>query len=298
MRQLVIAALSLVTAGLTTSAIAETGFPIGYQATVAGVSIGDTFEQANASIREVMPIDIEEVARPTELIHLDATHREGTRYSDKMVISPVSGEPFPIYLRASFVAENGRRVDRLLGNDISMSISSPATGNKVEAITRRQSFRENPLNHDAVIEKIYETYGTPHAISDDRNVFYYGFLAGEPIPGNQDRDHFHLLISCTNPETSARNMSLEGSSGMLVQRTNLSAHFEGSALQPETPFVERCEAGMKISLSLQEGLVDQMNFTILDHLAMHVDQVAFLSEIAKAKENEVSPTGQTEVPKF
>lgn len=282
---------------------AQSGFPSSFNASVSGIAIGQEAGAAQAIIEGLFPDDIG--LKEAKLVQAGTPRRSGDLLKESTVLHPVTQEKFTIGLRGSAVHEITDRSFRTrfahYADAASILISSPIDGQKVEAIHRRIAY-EKPLDVDAVLAKIVETYGEPHAQWARQPIYLWGFKDGKPMQGKSGNVFMRSINDCSNPGLSPRFSQVEEGSLAVLPAQMLRRHFEGlpNSSDKDPARLEVCEAAVRIELHLDAGgLVHMISFQIIDKLAMRDNQEAFLAAIANAQAATAEvPSGKTDVDDF
>jgi hypothetical protein len=282
---------------------AESGFPGDFNASVSGISIGQDAGAAREIVENMFEDDI--ALKEAKLVQAGTPKRSGDLLQESTVLHPVSQEKFTIGFRGSSVHEITDRSFRTsfahYAGAASILLSSPVDRQRVEAIARRITY-DTPLDPDAAVAKIVETYGEPHAQWGQQPMYLWGFKDGEPVRGNGDLSHATTLNNCSKPSQSPRFSKVEQGSDAIIPTPILRQHFEGNqnAFGVDHANLETCQAAARIELHLNaDGLVHLISFVFIDKLGMRNNQEAFLAAVAEAQAATIqTPAGKTDVDDF
>ncbi|PRY86047.1 hypothetical protein [Donghicola tyrosinivorans] len=276
-------AVAVLASALSTSAIAQSGFPDGFPAHVSGVAIGDTHDSVEPKIREALLPDIQTVE-----INPDYTAKiikRGTNFNERKVSNPLITDP----LLLEFGGNEAVMIRNRLGYEpegeyFYVTYSSPSSGSGVETISRRVIYDE-PLNLDALIAKLKETYGEP--TEQKGRYLRWAFNDGKAMSD--------LPYNCQFLSQSPRRLQDMNKEGRIRVNTP-QLYFTGGNNRGKP-----CDAFLMVSYGQdQNGNVPNVEFLFIDHLKMWNDQEAFMQVLIDAQEkaNAAKPKGNTKVGDF
>lgn len=281
---------------------AKTGFPDSFNASVSGASIGQSAEDFKAIIGALFPVNITDAVSDFDSATRGGIYQEGAKIEENEYQNPLDGRSFPASMSADYVhvfIKGGQFPNVSAGNQMSAVFASKSGNNHVQALSRTLSF-DPPLNPDAALKKVIETYGEPH-VTYQNAYFYYGFKDGEPIPDVGGKKAYEdLIFTCGLPKNSPRGIHQRPESAIIVPNTQESYLF-GPPSFDKSDIVKDCDASARINVVMnKDGLVYMMNFLFVDLLDMKDDQALFLvdAEASAAKKAADAPTGTTKVPDF
>lgn len=162
------------------SANAQSGFPENFNASTGGISIGDSSKQVQGFFYDSFA-DLAE-AEPNPEPSRSNPWKAGYKFETGDDVLPSTGETF-LTSQGAAEATMANMADfkgRYTGQHISVTYSSPLSGNVVEAVKRSQNF-DPPLDFRAALEAVNATYGEPHGGLNQGRLLFYGFMDGMPL---------------------------------------------------------------------------------------------------------------------
>lgn len=280
------------------AAISQSGFPDSFDASAAGIRIGDNVETVRARLTEIAQDrePFQGSGRDARIIEseIEMPGGMGTRLS-AIGVGYAVDDP---------LAHVTRRPPRWSDETTSAGFSLSASQETVELIVSKSRFEE-PMDFDSVVERIIEKYGEPHAVAVGGGAFFYGFKDGEPITDsimlesqNLRVDAQGIIQTCLQhiPRTYGPDRSRQDQTPVMTVHRNAEQGqlTPADRVQAVAPAEDLCDAAAGIWIVQDvEGRAMGVDSRIVDIAAMMTD----LEALAPHFVEEIS-TGSTDVPKL
>ena len=207
---------------------------------------------------------------------------------DQRIAYPVDGQHFGLVAGASLKKEmfgmDGSEINTGIDDAISAIFSSPADGNRVQALIRKIKL-DPPLPLETVAQRLNKSYGEPHAVSPD-GTWLFGFNDGVAIPAASFDELVAAAGACVDLSNAPRPVSYSHYIASFSV-TDTSSYLTGRADDAKTSDAlpgtigETCDAGGTVTFYMDGDNISALDIAFYDMSAMLADQDAYNAAIQK-----------------